>query len=589
MPISGLGELSTQTRTLVKVTLQSRINGFQVNLDCLVIGKITQNIPVNRLSLQELRIPEGITLADPDFDKPSHVDLLLGAEVFFELLCIGKIKIADGQPTWQKTLLGWIVSGSLLVEPQTSKATICGLDVNEQLNENLARFWQIEHTQRQNTRTPEERIREGHFAQTYTRNSDGRFKVTLPTKQGELHKLGESRDIALRRFGVLERRLERDPQLKMVYANFIHEYLELKHMRELKSEDAAWYRRPHYYLPHHCVIKEASNTTRLRVVFDASSKTTSGYSLNDVLMVGPVLQQELFSILVRLRGFEYVLTADIAKMYRQVLLNEAQVSLQRIVWRDQPSEDIKTYELLTLTYGTASASFLATKVIQQLADLEEDHFPKGAAIARRDFYIDDLITGANSKEEAIIIRDQTIALLQKGGFTLRKWSSNSQELLKGLPEASTDNNILELDKDGTAKTLGIKWNPEKDVFQYTIALETPARGVCTKRSILASISQIFDPLGLLGPVIVNAKLIIQKLWKLKIDWDESLPSEIHTEWLDYVIKMQDLGGIAYPARRSVPALTYSLTFTDSATQVNEPTAHASTYGAAILTVLYKHN
>lgn len=155
-------------------------------------------------------------------------------------------------------------------------------------------------------------------------------------------------------------------------------------------------------------------------------------------------------------------------MYRQVLLNESQIPLQRILWRDQATEEVKTYELLTLTYGTAPASFPATKVIHQLAKIEENKFPIGAKIACRDFYVDDLITGTNSLEEASAIRAQIAALLKSGGFTLRKWTSNSEELLKGLPESSVSDAMLELDKDRIAKTLGIKWNPSKDVLQYTI-------------------------------------------------------------------------------------------------------------------------
>lgn len=129
------------------------------------------------------------------------------------------------------------------------------------------------------------------------------------------------------------------------------------------------------------------------------------------------------------------------------LLDEAQIPLQHIVWREQPTDDIKTYELVTLTYGTASASFLATKVIQQLADLEEDQFPKGAMITRRDFYVDDLITRANSKEKALIIRNEITALLQKGNFTLRKWTSNSQDLLEDMPEASVSDAMLKFGKN----------------------------------------------------------------------------------------------------------------------------------------------
>ncbi|XP_046743020.1 uncharacterized protein LOC124409453 [Diprion similis] len=443
IPISGLGELSTQTRRLTKMTIQSRINGYQAKLDCLIIEKITQSLPANQLDIDELKIPDGITLADPDFDKPATVDLLIGAEIFFELLCIGKIKLAEDQPTWQKTVLGWIVSGKFMMRDREKKSTFCHLAVNDELNAGLSRFWQIEHHERQNTRTPEERFCEAQFSQTYKRNAEGRFIVTLPTRDEQLQKLGDSRETALQRFKMLERKFERKPQLKAEYSAFIHEYSTLQHMRELSEDSVTCDIRPHFYLPHHCVIKETSTTTRLRVVFDASSKTTSGISLNDALMVGPVIQQDLFSTLLRFRSFEYSLTADIAKMYRQVLVDETQVPLQRIVWRDRTNDNIKTYELLTLTYGTAPASFLATKVIHELADIEENKFPIGALVARRDFYVDDLITGAHSEKDALTIREETTALLQRGGLVLRQWASNSKKLLKDISGSSTTSALLE--------------------------------------------------------------------------------------------------------------------------------------------------
>lgn len=187
-----------------------------------------------------------------------------------------------------------------MIHDQTRKATICNLSINEQLNSSFARFWQIERAERQNTRTPEERICEGYFAQTYERNSEGRFIVTMPTRPELLQKLGDSKDIALKRFMTLERKLNRDSELKREYTKFMHEYLSLHHMRELRSNAALTQESSvKYYLPHHCMIKETSTTTRLRVVFDASSQTTSGIALNDALLVGPILQQELFCILLR--------------------------------------------------------------------------------------------------------------------------------------------------------------------------------------------------------------------------------------------------------------------------------------------------
>jgi len=101
------------------------------------------------------------------------------------------------------------------------------------------------------------------------------------------------------------------------------EYIALGHMK-LSDKEQLTSGTPRYYIPHHAVFKNDSITTKLRVVFDASCDTDTGVSLNDCLMVGPNLQQDLLSILLRFRTFKYALTADIAQMYRQILIHEIQ-------------------------------------------------------------------------------------------------------------------------------------------------------------------------------------------------------------------------------------------------------------------------
>lgn len=240
------------------------------------------------------------------------------------------------------------------------------------------------------------------------------------------------------------------------------------------------------------------------------------------------------------RTFKYAMIADIAKMYRQVLVDESQTPLQRIIWRDEPHERIKEFELLTLTYGTAPASFFAIKSIRTLAEIESKYFPVGSQIVMRDFYVDDLITGANSMTRALQIREETMKLLEKGGFVLRKWASNKMELLKNIPESSVASSIRSLDKEGIFKTLGIQWNPIEDVFQYHVRMDSNYAQRPTKRTILLCIAQIFDLLGLLGPVIILAKLFIQRLWTLQVDWDESLPADVYTEWITYRSQLKQL-------------------------------------------------
>ncbi|XP_071642767.1 uncharacterized protein [Temnothorax longispinosus] len=130
------------------------------------------------------------------------------------------------------------------------------------------------------------------------------------------------------------------------------------------------------------------------------------------------------------------------------------------------------------------------------------------------FYMDNFAGGANNKEEAKIVRDEIMNLLHESGFILRMWASNDQNVLSDMATSSISNYMLELDKDGTTKTLGVKWNPTEDVFQYEINVDS-SRGY-TKRTMLSAIASIFDPLGFLAPVVITAKIMIQKLWKLKI-------------------------------------------------------------------------
>ena len=197
----------------------------------------------------------------------------------------------------------------------------------------------------------------------------------------------------------MERKLERDPVLKKGYQDFMHEYEVSGDMTELSSERSKS-NTPTYYLPHHAVMKPDSTTTKIRVVFDGSSKTSSGLSLNEVQHVGPTIQDDLFSIALRFRKHKIVLSADIAKMYRRIYVNEEQRGLQRILWRTDSSQPVKVYELNTVTYGTASAPYLATRCLRQLGEENKENHPIASKVIISDFYVDDLLTGADTIDEA---------------------------------------------------------------------------------------------------------------------------------------------------------------------------------------------
>lgn len=276
----------------------------------------------------------------------------------------------------------------------------------------LERFWHIEEGAPCREFSENDKICEVEFLQTHKRNVEERFEVRLPFK-GNMQQLRSSREIAIKHLKAIERKFSKSLDLKEKYKNFIYEYQDLGHMTEIVNTDEC---EVVNYLPHHSVIKEDSLTTKLRVVFDGSSSTASGMSLNDILRVGPTVQQDLLNIILRFRQHRYVFTADIQKIYRQILLQEDQRDLQRIVWRVDPNESIRDFRLNTLTYGLASSPFLATRCLLQLAIENQENYPETSDIIRNNFYIDDLLSGGNDIQTLRRRKSELTNILNSAGI-----------------------------------------------------------------------------------------------------------------------------------------------------------------------------
>lgn len=525
--VKGLNQIICTVDFKCNILIESLHYNFSENIACFVLPEITENLPNVKLEVSSLDIPVNLKLADPTFYLPGKIDMIIGADLFWRLICNGQHVLGNNKPVMQKTRLGWIVSGPL--ESSKLKSVFCNFTRNFEadINSQLSRFWEIEECNITKALSPEELSCENHFTENVRRLPNGRFVVALPLKDS-VNKLGDSYTQAKNRFLNLEKnRLQKDNKFKELYCNFMKEYLELGHMKkiipDLNSKQVA------YYLPHHGVLRENSLTTKLRTVFDASAPSTSGYSLNHLLMNGPILQENLFSILIRFRQHSIVVTADIEKMYRNVNISEEYLPLQRIVWRNNPDEPLETYELQTVTYGTTAGSYLAIRCLFDLAALNEQNFPELAAIIRSDFYVDDVLTGSETAQEVLRICNGISNILQQGCFNLRKFVSNSKEVLEKIPGSDDNVKIVNLSENENSKTLGLVWNPSFDKLMYEISTQHSNEPV-SKREILSRISQIFDPLGLLSPSIIVGKILLQKLWLEKLSWDESLPLYMHTAW-----------------------------------------------------------
>ncbi|XP_062703612.1 uncharacterized protein LOC134286063 [Aedes albopictus] len=457
-----------------------------------------------------------------------------------------KLSLDDKFPVLQNTKLGWVVSGGykeLQTQPISNEPSCLLVTSNETLSEQLRLFWELEEYTNTPPHYSDEEIRcEEHFAKYTNRDCTGRFVVRLPFSESPAA-LGKSRDIAEKRMHHLKRRLERYPKLREQYHTFIQEYIDLGHM-SLATSSAP---DECVFLPHHCAVKEGSSTTKCRVVFDASAKTSNGKSLNDILMTGPVLQDSLVNILLRFRFPSVVLAGDVRQMYRMVLLCNDHRDICRILWRWSKEEPLLEYCLNTVTYGTKSASYLATKCVQQLLLSHEEYFPKTVQRAIKGTYVDDVLTGAETIDEAKQLRQELCQIFAAGGFHLRKWASNKPEALEGVPEEDREMKIhIDFNEPNTIKALGIHWKPCSDEFRFSV--QPPKILQPTKRIILSEIASLFDPLGLIAPIIINAKLLMQRLWELKVDWDTIPPGELIDIWQSFVQSLALLNSFQIPRR-----------------------------------------
>ncbi|XP_062527227.1 uncharacterized protein LOC134199734 [Bombyx mori] len=274
-PIKVLGINNTvcAASQVCNIKIQSRVNSFHMMVSCLVIPHITNRLPNVEIDTSTLNLPANIELADPSFFNPSDIHMLLGADVFWEIVHGHQIKLGRNKPTLQESRLGWLISGPTGVGSGSGvHDKICNFFRN--INESLPRFWEIEELPPLNRQkfSKVDEVCESHFLQNTKRTEEGRFSVLMPLSESPDRALGDSFNTAKCRFFSLEKKLDKFPILKKIYKAFIHEYERLGHLSPIERPPFG------YYLPHHPVTRDQSETTPMRVVFDGSCKTTSDYT-----------------------------------------------------------------------------------------------------------------------------------------------------------------------------------------------------------------------------------------------------------------------------------------------------------------------
>ncbi|XP_058840948.1 uncharacterized protein LOC131696423 [Topomyia yanbarensis] len=481
-PVSGVGQSIVNVRNNAVVNIVSRFGTFSVQLDCLVLPKLTHVLPARTVEIAHWKLSKHLPIADPQFHVTAGVDILIGAELFIKLLQPEQIHLGNGCPTLQKTALGYVVAGKSSLRQMTP--VVCSV---ASVDDQLQRFWEIggfEHA----FPCSNPSLRRNNCARTIFNQHAQEPRMVATSFDMQLVKK------SCHYWGTLcQRPIGVSIHLSVVFAHshFMNDYEQLGHMEEVEFRAA----KPQFILPHHAVHSPDSTTTKIRVVFDGSSKSSYYISLNDFLYTGTTVQPTLLSIVLNFRLHRYVASVHIEKMFRQILIHPDDRSLQQILWRNSESEPLKLYQLRTVTYGTSAAPFQATRVLNQIAEDENERFPLATPVVRSSFYVDNLLFGANNLNYVVETCNQVIEMLKCGRFNLRQWCANDPRILAHIsPELREPSAALELDRSSS-----------QDQFGFKVPSLPPLKTV-TKRIVLSETSQLFDPLGLVGPVVASAKI-----------------------------------------------------------------------------------
>ena len=443
--------------------------------------------------------------------------------------------------------LGWTLCGPInAVNKHTASLNSISMDCH--LDEAFERFWKIEDNTISGA-TKELSIEDKRALQIIeetTRFVDGHYEVGLPWKDVE-PKLPNNRIMAEKRLEMLRRRLLKpgNKELESMYRQTMQGYIEKEYAKKLTKDESNTESQVRWYLPHHPVCNP-NKPGKVRVVFDAAAEF-NGTSLNKALLQGPDSTNSLIGVLLRFRKGNVALAADVESMFHQVRVPERDQQALRFLWwthgYDNPPD---VYAMRVHIFGATSSPCVVNSTLRRTADDNSDDFTDEAVAAvKRNFYVDDGLPSSSDAVSAASLANELVDLLHRGGFNLTKFTSNSKDVLAAIPSQKRAKPELDLDFDElpVERALGVRWHVESDELGFTIKdLDRPE----TKRGILSTVCSLYDPLGMAAPVVLQAKNLLQDLWRARVDWDEPLTDSFLTRWRGWKNALQTMADVRIP-------------------------------------------
>lgn len=537
--ISGIGNGKKRYRISNVRTVENLNLGYQSMEYSSIVSKYQhlQNLPVTSFKNARPRILIGI--------EHWHLGMPL------------KIKDgADDEPIATKTKLGWTIFGvqktSNNEEIQNTHYHVCDCSSNDDLNIGMKEFFSVESF---GVKTPDKVLqsledqRAIQIQEKTTKKLNNRYETGLLWRYDDV-RFPDSFNMALRRMSCLESRMRKNPILAANLKNQIKDYISKGYARKLSDKEIHESKAKTWYLPLFTTVN-VNKPDKVRLIWDAAA-SINGISLNSMLLKGPDMLCSLPEILYRFRERRVAIVGDITEMYHQVAIIREDQDSQRFLWRDNPSEKPAAYAMNVMTFGASCSPSSAHYVKNLNARDYLKESPRAVAAICNNHYVDDWLDCFDNEIEAINITKDVIRIHKSAGFTIQKWVSNSNQVLQSLGVNTKENDTIDLNMNNeaiSAKVLGMWWEPRKDEFFFKF---DPSRineeilsGIRrpTKREVLRTMMMIYDPLGLISPLLVYVKILLQDIWRSKIDWDQVVDNNQFEKWMKWtnvLVKIQDI-------------------------------------------------
>ena len=527
------GEAVPKELQLTSIAIQTK-DGGEVPISVVVVLKIAaplQNlVPTPGDKYPYLR---GLPLAHPvGKDNNFEISLLIGADLYWNIVQ-DKIKRGNG-PTAMESKIGYLLSGPL----SSSHSDTNGIDVLHvgvvgMKGTNIAQFWDVEFTGTlpitKSTTVNDQKFPTAYLNSSVHQNSDGSYIVGFPWKCDH-PPLPSNRGICERQTRSLARKLAQTPELLKIYGDIIADQVKRGFIEMVREGEVPY---NCHFIPHHAVKKQSA-TTPVRIVYDCSCRQSPHHpSLNDCLQTGPPFLVDLCTLLLRFRSHRIALVTDIEKAFLHVQLAEKDRSFTHFLWLSEPhnpESHFTIYRFRVVLFGSVSSPFMLHAALRCHLTTEKS---TTASDILANLYVDNVVSGCSSETRALEYYKEARGLMSIAKFNLRSWASNSLSLMAlaqqdGVADNETVVNVLGLLWDTSQDTVGlnIKSFPSLDTTQPT------------KRAVLQDLSKVFDPLGVLTPVTISAKLFMQQLWQHKLNWNEPLTPELITQWHDIATNLK---------------------------------------------------